>query len=529
MAFRLRPAITASTLVLLPALAGGFMLQRREQGDSARLFRQVFARVARDNVDSLSPEDMYEKAARGLVKNLGDPYADLYSPKELASFTRNSLGNAYGGIGVQIEDQQGLFIVAKVFPNTPAEAGGVQLGDRIAAVDVMSTSGKRIEDVSGALTGEPGTNVNVTFARPGISQPIVSRFMRARVHVPAVPFALMLEEGIGYVPLQRFNDSAADELTRALEHLRAAGARSYILDLRGNGGGSFDQSLEVANLFLQRAQPIVTVRMRSEAPVESRAVETPRIPLSPLIILTDGFTASASEIVAGALQDHDRAVLVGTTSFGKGLVQTVFPLDGGWALKMTTGKWYTPSGRSIQRDRVLRDDGRLVEVTPDSLETDSVRRARPQFKSDGGRVVYGGGGITPDVIVPADTITTAEQKFVRAIGPKSQETYVTLYRFALDLKRTAKPDFTVQPAWRDSLFTRLRTAGVEVPRAEFDAAKSLVDRMIESRVATLIAGDSSAFRRLLPTDSQLGRAIDMLRSSRSQGELLALVSRQGRS
>jgi carboxyl-terminal processing protease len=525
MAFRLRPAITASALVLLPALAGGFMLQRREAADSARLFRQVFARVARDGIDSLSQDAMYEKAARGLVKSLGDPYADLYSPTELASFSRNSLGNAYGGIGVQIEDQQGTFIVAKVFPNTPAEAGGVALGDRIIAVDGMTTVAKRIEDVSGGLTGEPGTPVNVTFARPGLNEPIVTRFTRARVHVPAVPFAMMLDAGIGYIPLQRFNDSAADELARALERLRSQGARSYILDLRGNGGGSFDQSLAIANLFLQRAQSIVTVRSRSEPSVESRAIDTPKIPLSPLVILTDGYSASASEIVAGALQDHDRALLVGTTSFGKGLVQTVFPLEGGWALKMTTGKWYTPSGRSIQRDRVQRDDGRLVELVPDSLETDSVRKARPKFKSDAGRVVYGGGGITPDVIVPADTITTAEQTFVKALGPKSQEAYIALYRLAIDLRSSARPDFTVQPSWRDQFFTSLVRAGVKIERPEYDRAQGLVDRMLESRVATLVAGDSSAFRRLAPHDSQLRKAVSLLQASRSQGELLALAAR----
>jgi carboxyl-terminal processing protease len=152
-------------------------------------------------------------------------------------------------------------------------------------------------------------------------------------------------------------------------------------------------------------------------------------------------------------------VIIGTTSFGKGLVQSLFTLEGGWGLKMTTGKWYTPSGRSIQRERKLLEDGRLVEVVPDSLETDSVRKARPAFKSDGGRLVYGGGGITPDVIVPADTITDAQQTFLKALAPKSQESYLVLYRTALEQKGTVQPSFTVPQAWRDSVYARHGSAG----------------------------------------------------------------------
>jgi len=241
-------------------------------------------------------------------------------------------------------------------------------------------------------------------------------------------------------------------------------------------------------------------------------------------VLTDGYTASASEIVAGALQDHDRGVIIGTTSFGKGLVQSLFTLEGGWGLKMTTGKWYTPSGRSIQRERKLLEDGRLVEVVPDSLETDSVRKARPAFKSDGGRLVYGGGGITPDVIVPADTITDAEQTFLKALAPKSQESYLVLYRTALDQKGAVKPSFTVTQAWRDSVYARLTRAGVQITRPAFDAAHELVDRDLERRIASMTFGDSSAFRRTVPYDTQLKRAVELLHTAGTQRDLLAAAT-----
>jgi carboxyl-terminal processing protease len=280
----------------------------------------------------------------------------------------------------------------------------------------------------------------------------------------------------------------------------------------------------MANLFLKRGQDIVTVRSRGTASVVSRATEQPLVPDAPLVVLTDGQTASASEIVAGALQDHDRGVILGTTSFGKGLVQSLFSLEGGWGLKMTTGKWYTPSGRSIQRDRKQLADGRLVEVIPDSLETDSVRKARPEFKSDAGRIVYGGGGITPDVIIPSDTVTDEQQSFLKALAPKSQESYLVLYRTALEQKGTVKSNFSVAPAWRDSVFSRLVGVGVKMTRPEFDAAQQLIDRDLERRVAAMSFGDSAAFRRTISYDSQLRRAMDMLRGAASQRELLAAAT-----
>jgi len=521
---RSRIALVTTAVVALPVAGGGFMLQRRETTDAARLFAQVFARIAADAVDSVTPDAMYERAARGLVRNLNDPYADLYSPQELSSFSRNALGNSYGGVGMLIEDQQGTFTVAKVYPHTPAEAGGVQLGDRIVSVNGVSTTGLKLEGVSGRLTGTPGSTVRVTFARGGVAQPIEGSFTRAIVHIPAVPFAVMLDDRTGYIPVQKFNETSGEEVETALRQLAGEGARSFILDLRGNGGGDFDESLRMANLFLKRGQDIVTVRSRSSAPVVSRAVDQPIVPEAPLVVLTDGYTASASEIVAGALQDHDRGVIIGTTSFGKGLVQSLFTLEGGWGLKMTTGKWYTPSGRSIQRERKLLDDGRLVEVVPDSLETDSVRKARPAFKSDGGRLVYGGGGITPDVIVPADTITDAQQTFLKALAPKSQESYLVLYRTALEQKASVQPSFTVGQAWRDSVYARLTRVGVQVSRPEFDAAEELVDRDLERRVAAMAFGDSSAFRRTVSYDTQLKRAMELLRNAGTQRELLAAAT-----
>src|SRR5262249_24696241 len=210
----------------------------------------------------------------------------------------------------------------------------------------------------------------------------------------------------GYIPLLQFNETAARETEEAVKALQAQGAKGIILDLRGNGGGIVDEAIAISNLFLQPGLEIASVRGRDGPAHRYVSQGTPLAPTVPVIVLIDGYTASASEIVAGALQDHDRALVVGTTSFGKGLVQSLYSLDGGWALKLTTAKWYTPNGRSIQKERKWVD-GQPVD-DPDSAVVDTVIGSRPLFKSDAGRTVYGGGAISPDVMVRLDTLDAVE-------------------------------------------------------------------------------------------------------------------------
>src|SRR5690606_25951002 len=236
----------------------------------------------------------------------------------IARFSREQVGSAYGGLGMQIEDQRGVATVTRVFPNTPAERGAVRAGDRIIEINGESTRGLKLEDVSERLLGKPGTHVDVAFARAGVPEPIRGRFERAIVKIPAVPFAIRLDGGVGYIPLQRFNENATDEVASALRSLKRQGASSFIVDLRGNGGGSLEAAVHISDLFLNRGQSIVTVRYRNQPTDEYRARGRAVLGDEPIVVLVDGYSASASEIVAGALQDHDRAVVIGTTTFGKG-------------------------------------------------------------------------------------------------------------------------------------------------------------------------------------------------------------------
>ncbi len=372
----LKRAAVAS--VVVPILLFGVIAMGHTQDAGARLFQQVFSRVAHDAIDTLGSQELYEKAARGLIDQLGDPYADLYSPEQLAKFSRQTIGNEYGGVGMQIEDQQGMITVMRVFPNTPARSAGVQAGDRIIAVDSQSTRDWKIEQVSDALLGTPGTKVSATFARVGVSQPIHVEFTRARVHVPAVPYALLLGDSVGYIPLQRFNDAAAAEVQQAMDRLAQQGAHAFVLDLRGNPGGSLDQAIDIADLFVPKGEEIASVRYRSQPEDVFWARRDPLMPGVPTVVLANGYTASASEILAGALQDHDQALVVGTNTFGKGVVQNLFPLDDGWAMKLTTGKWYTPVGRCIQRETL----GNGVK----GADQDTTG-PKPIYHSDSGRTI----------------------------------------------------------------------------------------------------------------------------------------------
>jgi carboxyl-terminal processing protease len=505
-----------------PLVTGAFVAQDRATRDGGRLLGQVLDLVQSRFVDSLEEGALYEKAARGLINQLQDPYSELLSPRQLSQFNTTT-GGRYGGIGMQIEDQPGKgAVVTKVFHNTPAEQAGVREGDVIVGVDSLSTRGWGNARVADSLRGTPGSKVTVAFARPGVSDLIQSTFTRAVIRVPAVPYAITFDN-IGYLPLDNFNESSTRDIASAVRQFQAQGTRGLILDLRRNPGGFLEQALSITNLFLKQGAEIASVRGRGTEPQVYTAQERPLAPDIPIVVLIDQYSASAAEIVAGALQDHDRALVIGTTSFGKGLVQTVYNLDGGYALKMTTGKWFTPAGRSIQKERRLLADGQFVEVHPDSLESDSARKARPTYKSTSGRQLYGGGAITPDIAVKPDTFSTAEQAFLRATAAKSSEMYVTLYDYAIEFRGKLNKDFQVDPAWRGEFYSRLQKKGIEIDRALYDGASAYIDRELERRIARTAFGDSTMRRRTLKDDPPLQRAIDVLKKGLTQKELLALA------
>lgn len=523
----------AAALLLLPIVAGGFLLQGPPRRASARLFDEVMALVSQRYVDSLKSSELLARAAKGLVKELEDPYTELLSPRESEAFTRGT-GGRYGGTGMQLDEEPGAVVtVQRVFPNTPADEAGVRDGDRIIAIADSSTDGWGMSRVSERLRGAPGSRVVVSFLRPGVSTPIRVTFTRREIHVPAVQFAAVYD-GVGYIPLQTFNENASEEVAAAAARLLKEGARGLVLDVRDNGGGIVEQALAITSLFLTDSQAIVSVRTRGQPDEVARASGSHLASGVPMVVLTNGGTASAAEIVAGALQDHDRALVLGGTTFGKGLVQSVYALEGGYSLKLTTGKWYTPSGRSIHRARRVSEDGRvlegrlidgeIVEDDPDSVDTDASRAKRPQFRSDAGRVVYGGGGIVPDFLVREDTTSTLEAELLVSIASKGQQVHNVLQQYSLELRGTVSRDFTVSTAWRQELLRRLRAAGVQIAPRFDSVAAALFGDELDRRVARRAFGDAEAKRRQLSADRALLRAIELLKKSRTQAELLRIAT-----
>jgi carboxyl-terminal processing protease len=513
----------AATLLLVPMVAGGFLLQEPPVRTNA-LFSQVRAIVEQKFVDTLPRSATYEKAARGLVRELNDPYSELLSPKQSEAFTR-STGGRYGGIGMALgEASTGEIFVQRVFPNTPAEEAGVREGDRILQVDTTLVAKLNITAISELLRGTPGSQITVTYARPGMTEHIKLRFTRRVVRVPAVAYTGVYGGEVGYIPLQTFNENAADEVRVAIENLTREGAKGLVLDMRDNGGGIVEQALETASLFLRDGQEIASVRSRNQPTEVLRSSGRHVAPTIPLVVLLDGGSASATEIVAGALQDHDRALVIGSNSFGKGLVQSVFPLSDGYHLKITTGKWFTPSGRSIHRERKLMPNGAFVEVHPDSIKGDTARR--PKFKSDGGRTVFGGGGIRPDLLVADDTLVTPERDFLRAAAPQLQAINTVLQNYALELKGSVAKGFTVPATWTPELMQRLDAAKVKIDPKHNAAARVFLTRDLVNRVARLSFGEAAAKERSLASDHQLVRAIELLKTATSQSQLLAATPQQ---
>lgn len=530
--------VLVAAVAVVSFFSGGWLLQRGAGGESAyqraRLFDDVLSHISNYYVDSLSEGDLYTKAARGVLQELKDPYSVLLQGDDFKALTETTTGN-YGGLGMQIDVRDGWITVVAPLPDTPAERAGIQTGDQIVELDGKSTHDWKQEQAVRSLRGEVGSQVSLKVRRPGLPEPMVYNLTRATIHVRSVPPGTMFDNGVGYISLNPVSETSARELRDEIAGLQAKGMKSLVLDLRRNPGGLLDQGVKVADLFLSPQQEIVSTRGRARNSSRRYVDEQPQAwPKLPVVVLVDEGTASAAEIISGALQDHDRAVVVGTPTFGKGLVQTLFPLGEATALKLTTARWYTPSGRTIQRTVRDEDDQMLqamAEGDPakaDSLaQTDSAIKARPVFKTDAGRIVRGGGGIVPDIVVRADTFTVAEREFVKALGAGGPAYRDVLTAMGIEAKasRAVRDEgFTVTAAMLEDVYRRLEAKGVTMPRATFDAAGDLVAQQLGYEITRYVFGRPAEFRRRAKDDAQLQRGIDLLRRASTPQELLRLAT-----
>jgi carboxyl-terminal processing protease len=515
--------VTAIATLALALILGGWLVRRGLAAPGAparlssvqgqRLLDDVIRRVQQSWVDSIGFDELYRRAALGMIDELGDPNSAYLAPDRMRRL-REVTSGSYRGVGLTVDTREGWVTVIAPRPGSPAERAGVQSGDRLVEVNGQSMKGWSVSEASNALRGPIGSKVTLTIERRFGGARVPLTLVRTDIHVSSVQRATLLDATTGYFAVTSFTDSTALEVSAALDSLVGGGARSLVLDLRGNPGGLLAQGVAVADLFLDSGQKIVSTRGRLPSANATYVDTAPqRWPKLPVVVLVNANTASAAEIVAGALQDHDRAIVLGRPTYGKGSAQVVFPLDSGAALKLTDALWYTPAGRSIDRPHSHRGDAAPADTS------------HPRYRTDKGREVAGGGGITPDVIAGDSTVPPNERRWVAAVGARLKLFREALTAYAAEVTRRGQlkdPDFAVTAEMRDGLYKAMVRSRLVVSRDIYDEAHDAIDRVLGREIARQAFGLAAEQRRMVHGDAVIARAAKLLSGV---GEPAALLQR----
>jgi carboxyl-terminal processing protease len=503
--------LALASILVITFLSGGWLLRPRPSAEGgvyqqARLFEGVLGTIHTHYIDSLGEGDLYQRAADALVGSLKDPYAELLVNDGYREYQRQMAGT-------EIDLERG-----------PSESGWegrsggnvIGPGDVVLSINGESTRGWSAGRLDEALRRGSGSTVTVVVRPRGASVPVVRRFTRTEIHVSAASRGILLDDQVGYIVLRRLSQGAADELRAAVDTLVSQGMKALVLDLRSNPGGLIREGVAAAGLFLEPGDTVASSVGRSSREVKVYLAEASGGWDSlPVALLVNRGTASSAELIAGALQDHDRAVVVGTASYGKGVLQTTYPIGDQVALKITTARWYTPSGRSVQRPR------------PDSTDAaaNRVPSAQPRvFFSSRGRVVPDASGILPDLLVRAVPRSEGERLLAARLGPDMNKFRDVLAGFAAELRaeQVIQPDSVAfMPVWRDSLFARLSQADVHLDRPTYDLAETFVAEQLGNEVARSFFGSDSLLRRKAKTDRQLQAALQVIHGASTEDEALA--------
>jgi carboxyl-terminal processing protease len=505
---------------------------------------EALAVIQSNHIDGrkLDYNAIFKSSISGMLSVL-DPHSTYFDPIEYASF-RTEQRSEYFGIGATIEDlRDGKEVntyIRATFPESPAARAGLRFGDRITAVDGNSMKGKTYPEVRKFLLGPRGTTVKVTVEHPATKQSETVNIVRDAVSLPSIAQSYMLKPGVGYVAMTGgFNLTTADEFDQALRELHSKGMNMLVLDLRGNRGGLLIQAVRVANSFLQRGQMIVSQRGRFRDSSQSYAAVNENPDNVAVVVLVNGDTASAAEIVAGALQDHDRALIVGETTFGKGLVQFPFQLDYDSALLLTIAKYFTPSGRLIQRD--YSNGGFYNYYFPGGLAADKKNEAAtpsgPESHTDTGRAVYGGGGISPDETVKPGTISVTERQ-LRDV----------LFAFSLELTTGRIPGFEQYKVQRaiefdhelanddfpitDALFKELKKfaatkTNYKATPEQLEKSRGFAEMQLRYNLLSAAYGFRTATQVFNDNDPQITRAIDAMPRARELAQAASRARARG--
>jgi len=533
-----RLGVLSATILVGSTFAGGLLGDRVLAGgdrlnDQLRLYTAMLGTIEREYVEEVPSDRLVTSSIREMLRTL-DPHSGFFEQKDYQTMQERQKGQYYG-LGISVQSIDGNITVVAPFEGTPAHRLGIRAGDIISRIEGEDARGMSIDDAVKRLRGPKGTPVHVTIVREGYQDPLEFTVIRDAIPLHSVPYSFMASPTVGYIRLTDFNETTAcrpgegehceRELEQALTKLSADGATAFILDIRDNPGGLLDQAFAVSNLFLKKGQLVVFTRGRTRRDESNYITETEsRWSDVPLVVLTSRHSASASEIVAGALQDHDRALIVGETTFGKGLVQTILPLRNvrGYALALTTARYYTPSGRSIQRDY----SSLPLEEYYSPRDRKACDEGSGEVKlTDAGRRVYGGDGITPDYCVepekPARFVShlIARQAFVgfargfdASAGQGDAEIAGTGTRSNAGSEnvRLVGRDFVADDATIDEFKAYLDSRKLRWTDEDIEANRAAIRRQIEEEVLRQVFGAGEARKRSLAWDPQVQRALELV-------------------
>jgi carboxyl-terminal processing protease len=512
-------AITGATLF------GGFYgnrlfgapMQNGELQKRMKEYTDLLAAVTTWSAEDIGNDKFVYASIDGMLRNL-DPHTSFLEPKEYSDMQDRQKGTFYG-LGILVTKRNDQVTVITPLEGTPAARLGIRAGDVIAEVEGVATDDLPLDDVVKRLKGPKGTTVHIKIKRIGMKEPIPLTITRAAIPTNSISNVLMLRPGVGYVRIKDFTSTTVRELDDAITKLKAEGMQKLVLDLRMNPGGLLDAAVGVSDHFLEKGQMVVYTKGRTADSAQEYLAPGKHVKFDqPIVVLVNRGSASASEIVAGAIQDHDRGLVVGETSWGKGLVQSVYTLQYGAGLALTTSKYFTPAGRNIQRDYTSMYDYYMAEETLNGAEEPLAQRE--QFKTDTGRVVYGGGGITPDVIVKQPELSRTTQLLEVRSG---------IFNYAVEYA-SKHPDLTaelkVTPAMIEELVRHAAEHDV-APEADIrealtlDVDRKYIERALKAEIVAAKFGFDASYVHRLEGDAQVEKALELFPEAQKLATLAA--------
>jgi carboxyl-terminal processing protease len=512
-----RGLVLVLTVLLLSAVLGGIYgpsvrattASTDDYQTAVREFTRVLDVVQSNYADPVDVDKaVYQGAIPGMLRVL-DPHSNFFDARQFALLREDQRGKYYG-VGMIVAPRENHTVVMAPYVGAPAYNAGLRPGDVIMKVDEKSTEGLTTSEVADLLKGPKGTVVKITVSREGYPEPLVFTVTRDEIPRHSVDIAFLLKPGIGYVRLSGFNETTDHEIADALKRLDAPSLDGLVLDMRGNPGGLLNEAVAVGDMFLDKNQLIVSHHGRTSPERRYFALRGNQGNTVPLVILVNNNSASATEIVSGAVQDHDRGLIVGETSFGKGLVQTVTPLSENTGLALTTARYYTPSGRLIQRDY------KTVSLYEYHYERKVPEHPTEVKLTDSGRQVTGGGGITPDILVPAPKLTKFEELLLRSDVLYPAETGVGGFtRYYLGTKPTITKDFVVDDTLMREFRSFLSKHNVRYTEPELADNLDWIKRKIKQEIFMSTFGQQEGFKVLLEADPQVQKAVEAIPQARA--------------